>query len=77
MAVKIELNNHQAKVLCKLLKSDREEFSESLIELAKRIGEGQTEKNVEETNFSGTSFKKLMYYTTDAIQVLDVVIDQL
>ena len=77
MAVKIKLDKHQAKVLCRLLKSDREEFSESLIVLAERIGEGETEKDVEETNYSGTSFKKLMYYTTEAIQVLDAVINQL
>ena len=77
MVVKIKLDKHQAKVLRRLLKSDREEFAESIVELANLIGEGQTENDIDDPIYEGTPFKKLMYHTTDAIQVLDVVINQL
>ena len=71
--VTIRLTKHQAKVLRRLLASDRNEFAESIVELAQLVADGEPEGG----RFGRSKFKNLLKHTTDAIQVIDSVLDQM
>lgn len=71
--VTIKLTKHQAKVLRRLLASDRSEFADSIVELAHWVADGKDEGD----RFGRNKFKNLLKHTADAIRVIDAVIDQL
>lgn len=71
--VTIELNKHEAKILKRLLASDKKEFCDTLRHMTDRL---------ENSNFSQSGFKRKDYpsligHTSDAVAVINSVLNQL
>lgn len=75
--VEIKLNKHEAKILERLLKSDKKDFLETLHHFADKLDD---EYDVVDSNFGGKgkkSYPNLSYHTTDAVVVINAVLRQL
>ena len=71
--VAIKLSKHEAKILKRLLISDKKEFCETLRHMVERLDE----ENFSQSGFKRKDYPSLIGHTSDAVAVINSVTKQL
>lgn len=69
----IKLSKHEAKILKRLLASDKKDFVESL----RCMTDMMEEENFDKSGFKKKDYPSLIGHTSDAVMVINAVLNQL